>query len=552
VTEAAEVEVDQPQGTVRVGVGGYAFLVASGIFLSRVAGLIRQRIIAHFFGNSPALGAFWAAFRIPNFLQNLAGEQVLSASFIPIYARLLAEGKRELADRVAGVVGALLALTIAALVLLGVLLSPMLVDLLAPGFEGEVRELTIDLVRILFPGAGMLVMSAWCLGILNSHRRFFLSYVAPVLWNGAMIAALLLFGFRQERPALAVTLAWGAVVGSALQFGIQLPFVLRYARDLRLGLDLSLDPVRQVLRNFGPVLISRGVVQISAFIDEIIASFLGTAAMAGLSYAQTLYLLPISLFGMSVAAAELPEMSSALGTTEEVSAKLRQRVRAGLRQIAFLIVPSVVAIMAIGAHLVAALYQTGRFGPNDTLFVWYILLGYALGLFPVTLARLYSSAFYALRDTRTPLRFALVRVVIGATLGYVLAFPLRPYLIALLRDVGGFTIPQIDDAPAALGVVGLSLAAGLGSWIEFTLLRAALARRIGPSDAPAEFQWKVWSMALAAGAVALLAAAFLPPLHPILSAVLVAGVFGVIYLGGTTALHVQESSRILNILRRRR
>src|SRR5688572_16331677 len=126
---------------------GHAFLVASGIFLSRIAGLVRQRAIAHYFGNSPAFGAFWAAFRIPNFLQNLAGEQVLSASFIPVYARLLAEGKKELADRVAGVVASLLALVVGIIVLLGVLLSPLLVDLLAPGFEGEVRDLTVVLVR---------------------------------------------------------------------------------------------------------------------------------------------------------------------------------------------------------------------------------------------------------------------------------------------------------------------------------------------------------------------------------------------------------------------
>src|SRR5688572_29459453 len=164
-----------------------SFLVAAGIFLSRIAGLVRQRVFAHYFGNSEAADAFGAAFRIPNLLQNLFGEGVLSASFIPVYARLLAEGDDEEAGRLAGAVVALLTLVTAVLVLAGVLATPWLIDLIAPGFEGEKRELTIRLVRVLFPGAGLLALSAWCLGVLNSHRRFFLSYISPVLWNVAMI-----------------------------------------------------------------------------------------------------------------------------------------------------------------------------------------------------------------------------------------------------------------------------------------------------------------------------------------------------------------------------
>src|SRR5436309_1729229 len=157
-----------------------------------------------------------AAFRIPNFLQNLFGEGALSASFIPVYAALLARGDRTAASRVAGAVAALLSLVTAGLVLLGVLLTPVLIALIAPGFSGAKRDLTISLVRILFPGAGLLVLSAWCLGVLNSHHRFLLSYTAPVLWNVAMIATLVVWGARAPLPSLATMLAWGSVVGSAL------------------------------------------------------------------------------------------------------------------------------------------------------------------------------------------------------------------------------------------------------------------------------------------------------------------------------------------------
>ena len=153
---------------------GAAVLVAAGIFLSRISGLIRDRVFAHYFGNSPAADAFRAAMRIPNFLQNLFGEGVLSASFIPVYAGLLARNERENASRVAGAVFAILAGLSSVLALLGVLAAPVLIDVIAPGFHGPKRELTVTLVRILFPGAGLLVMSAGCLGLLNSHRRFFL------------------------------------------------------------------------------------------------------------------------------------------------------------------------------------------------------------------------------------------------------------------------------------------------------------------------------------------------------------------------------------------
>src|SRR5579871_4984571 len=164
----------------------HAFLVAAGIFLSRIAGLVRERVFAHYFGNSDAADAFKAAFRIPNFLQNLFGEGVLSASFIPVYAGLLAREDEEEARKTAGAVASLLALTTSHIVLIGVLATPYLIDAIAPGFHGDKRELTIRLVRILFPGAGLLVLSAWCLGVLNSHHRFFASYTAPVAWNLVM------------------------------------------------------------------------------------------------------------------------------------------------------------------------------------------------------------------------------------------------------------------------------------------------------------------------------------------------------------------------------
>ena len=515
----------------------YAFLVASGIFLSRIAGLVRDRVFAHYFGNSDAADAFRAAFRIPNFLQNMFGEGVLSASFIPVYAGLLARDDDEEARRTAGAVAALLALTTSILVLLGVLATPYLIDLIAPGFHGEKRELTIRLVRILFPGAGLLVFSAWCLGILNSHRRFFLSYTAPVIWNAAMMATMLEFGRHYAQVPLAGLLAWGSVVGSALQVLVQLPTVLRLLRGLHLSLGYHAENVKTVVRNFVPVFIGRGVVQISAYVDVWLASLVQiTGAVSALSYAQTLYTLPVSLFGMSVSAAELPQMSGAVGSESQVGEVLRHRLNAGLRQIAFLVVPSVVAFLILGDVVVGAIYHTGQFKQADVIYVWGILAGATVGLLASTLGRLYSSTYYAMRDTRTPLRFAIVRVILTTALGYLCALPL----------------PRMLGIEPRWGVAGLTISAGIASWIEFHLLRRALNRRIGRTGLPADFLAKLWATAIVAAAVGWTIHHFGGHRGPIVLALLVLVPYGIIYFVGTYALGLAEARALFSRLLKQR
>ncbi|HJR50946.1 MAG TPA: murein biosynthesis integral membrane protein MurJ [Gemmatimonadales bacterium] len=503
-------------------------MVAAGILLSRIIGLVRNRVFAHYFGTSAAADAFNAAFRIPNFLQNLFGEGVLSASLIPVYAGLRAGGRTREAAAVAVAVASLLGLVVSLLVLAGVLLAPWLIDLIAPGFEGEKRELTVRLVRILFPGAGLLALSAWCLGVLNSHRLFFLSYVAPVLWNAAIIVALVLFGNRRTQPDLAVVAAWGSVAGSLLQLLFQLPTVFRVLDGLRPGPLLG-PGSRTVLRNFGPVFVGRGVVQISAYVDTLLASLLPTGAVAAVSYAQVLYTLPVSLFGMSVSAAELPEMSSATGTGEERASHLRARLESGLRQIAFLVVPSVVGFVALGDVVTGALYQSGEFTREMTLYVWGILAAAAVGLLPSTLGRLYSSAFYAMHDTRTPLRIAVARVSLGMLLGYLLALHL----------------PQALGLGEEWGAAGITLASGLAAGVEYLLLRRALSRRIGATRLPGGLVGRLWLAAGLAGAAGWLLRGALPPLHPIAIAGVVLLAFGLVYFGVGAAAGVPEARAVL-------
>ncbi len=511
----------------------HAFLVASGIFLSRIAGLIRDRVFAHYFGNSDAADAFKAAFRIPNFLQNLFGEGVLSASFIPVYSNMLARGDREEAKRIAGAVAALLMTITSILVLVGVLATPLLVDAIAPGFEGEKRALCIALVRILFPGAGLLVWSAWCLGILNSHSRFFLSYAAPIMWNAVIIATLLLFGGAMDQYPLAEATAWGSVAGSGMQLIIQLPAVIGLVRGMKLSLNHRLSGVRTVIKNFVPVFISRGVVQISAYVDSLLSSLLPTGAVAALSYAQTLYTLPVSLFGMSVSAAELPAMSKAVGSEKEIADQLRARLNGGLRRIAFFIVPSAMAFLALGDIIAAAIYQTGQFGRDDAMYVWAILAGSAVGLLASTMGRLYSSAFYSLRDTRTPLRFALIRVALATLLGYLAS----QYL------------PDLAGLPRRWGVAGITLASGFCGWVEFALLRRSMNFKIGKSGLEFFYIIRLWAAAGAGAAGAWGMKLVTGQFHPIAQAVIVLGVYGVIYFALSFQMRLPEASFMTRFVR---
>jgi putative peptidoglycan lipid II flippase len=476
--------------------------VGAGILLSRLAGLLRVALFAKYLGQqTEAADAFNAAFRIPNLLQNLFGEGALSGSFIPIHAGLRARGEHEAAARAARTFFALLT------------------TVLATGFSGEKRELTVRIVRILFPGAGLLVASAWCLAVLNSHRRFLLSYTAPVAWNAAMIGCLLGFGGRYSLDTLAIYLAWASVLGSFLQFAVQAPLAFSLSRhEGRMRLT---DPVRQAIRNFFPVLISRGAVQITAFIDQWIASWLPTGAVSALANAQLLYTLPVSLFGVSISASELPAMSGD-AASESGYAALRARLDGGLQRLAFFVVPSAVAFAALGDVIAAALLQRGLFTAEDARYVWGILAGSSVGLLAATMARLYSVAHYAIGDTRRPLRITLVRLACSTTLGYMVAVLLPPRL-------------GIDPL---WGAAGLTASSGLVGWLEFALLRRSINERIGHTGLRASDTARLWTAAIAAAAAALGLKLLLPPLDPLLRGAAVLPAFGAVYLGAALALRV--------------
>lgn len=429
--------------------------------------------------------AWTAALKVPNVIQNLLGEGSLSASFIPAYAELEHEGRTDDARRLAGAVLGLLLAVAGALALLGVMLAPLVVDLVAFGMSGERRDATVGLVRVLFPMMGFLVLSAWALGVLNSHRRFLLSYAAPVLWNLCIVGGLLLGAqvLALEGRALLMLMGWGALAGGVLQFLVQLPLVVRLLGGVRPSLDTEAPGVRDAVRNFVPVVGARGLESLSGLLREVtLASLLAEGALSVLGFVQTLHVLPISLFGLAVAAAELPE----LARERSDEARIAARVRTGLARVQFWVVPTVVGYVLFGQRVATLLFLGGRFGATDARVTGLTLAAFALGLLASASSRMLANAFYGLRDTGTPARIASVRIVISLLVGGLLMVPLD----------------RIAVGDRFLGAAGLGLGSAVAAWIEYGTLRVRLRGRIGTHGPGLAEAAKVWSSALASAALA--------------------------------------------------
>lgn len=444
-----------------VAAGRAAGLVASGILVSRLMGFVRTWFLARYLGAGAANDAYTMALRVPNALRNLLGEGTLSAAFVPVYSGMLARGDARAARTLANALLGVLLVAVSALSLLGIVLAPWLTAIFAPGFDETTAALTTRMIRVLFPMAGLMVLSGWCLGVQNSHRRFFLSYASAAMWSVAQIILLAGWGSRAESLAqLAWWLAWATLAGALLQVATQLPEVWRLAGPIRPRVDLGAEGVRTTLRNIVPVVGALGVVQLSGFADGFLASYLPSGSVSVLVYANQLMLLPVALFGISVSASSLPELSrdqGALASAEAVVA-LRDRVQSGWLRILFYVVPSAVVFVAFGDLFVGMVLRSGQFGLREQTLVHATLAAYALALVSFSSNRLFAAVFHSMQDYRTPLRLAMVSVTVTIVTAALLSLPWR-------------TQP--------LAVAGIALGAALGAWVNFGLLYRQLTLRLG-------------------------------------------------------------------------
>ena len=525
---------------------------------SRVLGLVREAAIASLAGAGALADVVSAAFRAPNALQNLLGDQALSASFIPVYSRLVGEGRRREAGALAGAIFGLLLAVMAALSLLGVLLAPWLVRLFFPGFAGDAEavaageavvdrlSLTTSAVRVTFPMVAAITLSAWCLAILNSHRRFLLPYIAPCFWNASVIAVVLFVAARvtdggaDRVEALVLAACWGGLLGGLLQFLVQLPSVLRATGGLRPSLSLRAPGVRKTLVRLWPTMAGRGAGQVGAYVDNLLASLLAEGAVGVLGWGQRLYLLPISLFGVSVAAAELPELARLDGDEEERSKAAAHRAERAAAAMSFLVSPTLVGYLALGVGIVGAIYRRGAFDLGDNWLVYLVLAAYSLGLLASSASRLLQSVFFSFGDTASPARIVLMRLVIAAGLGAGLMTILDRVSVADVR-LPGWLGPAVTEAPDGLrlGAVGLALGSAVGSWLELALLLRGLRRR-SASVRP----WRAWGRHLPLAMLCLApwaATQTLMPGPPWIAGVLPVVGFAFTYLAAAHALKVPEA-----------
>lgn len=437
--------------------GHDAASVGAGILISRVTGLARDAAVAAFLGTHLFADAYWAAIKIPNIIRNLLGEGTLSAAFVPVYSQQLEQSDSGDASppRLAASVLGLVLIVAALLSGLGVLLAPWITGALLGGAAEATRVLTTSLIRILFPMSGVFILGAWCLGVLTSHNRFFLPFVAPAVWNLTQVAGLLIAALIGAE-SLAHALAWSALLGSMIQVGIQLPAAIRLSRVLRPRLDLAWEPMRRVTRNSLPVISSQGIFQISSLVDLALAGLAGTGALAALGYSQRLLYLPISLFGISVAAASLPAMSR-----QATAEALRTRLVDGFFQITFFVLPAAVVLLLFGDLAVGVIYQRGEFTADSTALVAAVLGAYSLGLVAMSCMKLFASGFHALQDTATPMRIAVVSVGCGIAISVALTLSMR----------------QAGYGPYS--AVGLAFGGACGAWLNLVLHWWLLSRRIG-------------------------------------------------------------------------
>ena len=399
-----------------------AGITSFAVFLSRISGLVREMLMARYFGASLAYDAFTLGFRIPNLTRDLFAEGALSSAFVPIFTQQLKNEGLVRAARVANLVACTLALVVGLICLIGVLLSPQLVTLLASGFhqvEGK-HELAVRLTRIMFPFLLLVALAAQAMGVLNALNQFAVPALSSTFFNIGSVAFGFLFGFALG-PTLGLApiegMAWGVVCGGALQLLVQFPSLARSGFRFEPALDFSDPAVRHILTLMGPAILGNAAVQINVMVNTNFASALADpirgpdGPVSWLTYAFRFMQLPLGLFGVAIGSATLPAISrsAASGAFDDFRRTLSRSV--GL--VFLLTIPSSVGLILLGPSMIGAIYEGGKFDAYDTQQAGLALSYFAIGLAGYAAVKVLTPAFYALGDSRTPMIISLLSIGIN-------------------------------------------------------------------------------------------------------------------------------------------
>jgi putative peptidoglycan lipid II flippase len=399
-----------------------AGVIGLATMTSRVLGLIRDQVLAYFFGAGDAMDAFRIAFRLPNILRDLFAEGALSAALVPTFTRALAAGDRTAAWRLASNVITVLLLISCAVVAAGILFAEPLVQMYAEGFRGVPGklELTIRLTRIMFPFLAMVSTAAVMMAMLNALHRFFIPALSPAMFNVATIAcaviAVPLSPHLGIEPIVAI--AAGTLVGGLGQILLQWPALRREGFRYRPMLDVHDPWLRQIGRLMVPGVAGLAAVQINLFVNSWLAAGLGTGAVSWLDYAFRLMYMPIGLFGISIATASLPTISDHAANRHDPG--IRSALSSGLRMMLMLNVPATIGLVVLATPIVRLIFERGQFTPADTAATAAALMCYAPGLIGYSAVKLVSPSFYALGNSRIPVISSAASVAFNIALNLVL------------------------------------------------------------------------------------------------------------------------------------
>ena len=410
-----------------------ATTIGMGTLLSRIVGFLRDTVIANFFGAGMAADAFFVAFRIPNLWRRLVGEGSLTISFIPVYTEYLTQKSEEETRKVTHIAFTMAGVILSILTLLGILFSPILIKIIAPGFIQipEKFQLTVTLNQIIFPYLFFMGLFALCMGILNSQRHFFAPAIAPIFLNISIIVSVFLFYHTFKIPVM--TLALGVLAGGVIQFLFQIPFLWKRRITFRFNFNFRHPAIKRMGLLMVPGLIGTAVYQINVFIDTIFASFLPSGSVSYLFFADRLMEFPLGIFAIAIGVGSLPSLSglASQGKMEE----LKETLSFTFRLVSFISVPAMVGLIALKTPIVNLLFQRGLFDYSATEKTAFALLFYSVGLWAIAGARTIVPAFYSLQDTWTPLKIALI--CLGANILFIgiLIFPLKHGGLALATSL---------------------------------------------------------------------------------------------------------------------
>lgn len=470
-----------------------AGVVGLAVMGSRVLGLVREQVFAGFFGASREYDAFLTAFRIPNLLRDLLAEGALSAAFVTTFSQTLTKAGDKEAWRLANLVLNALTVVLAAITLLGIVFTPQLVDLIAPGFKQYAgkTELTIVLTRLMFPFIILVAIAAVAMGILNTKDRFGIPASASSFFNlGSIIVGLACAYWLDPQfgPRAMMGMAIGTLVGGALQFLIQVPSLYQVGFRYQSAISFTDPGVRRVVSLMGPAVIGAAAVQVNVFVNNRFASPI-EGAVSWLNYAFRLMQFPIGVFGVAISMATLPSISRAAARSDV--GQFRETLASSLGLVFFLCVPSACGLVILAEPIIGLIYERGDFSPFDTHQTAAALAFYALGLAGYAAIKVLAPAFYALDDARTPMLVSLASIVTNYLLNWWLVSRLGHRGLALstscvaglnfivlfllmrrrLRRVGGRQI-----AVSLLKVIAASAIMSVACWWTYQWLLTALGQ----------------------------------------------------------------------------